>query len=68
MPSPSVPRFADRLEGLAPPREFAALSGMEIIQGVRSGRLPEPPIRRRLWFRLTAASEGGSTTCLIFDF
>ena len=72
MPSPAVPRFVDQLEDFPPPGAFAARPGMEIMQGVPGGRLPAPPIRRRLGFRLADAAgrrhAQGSTACLIFDF
>jgi len=58
MPSTAMPRFVDRLEELPPPGEFAALSGMEIMNGVLTGRLPAPPICRTLGFRLTEVGEG----------
>ena len=33
MPDPAAPRFADRPEDLPSPEEFAALEGLEIMQG-----------------------------------
>ncbi len=58
MPDPAAPRFIDRAGDLPASAEFAALSGMEIMQGIPTGRLPAPPICRTLGFRLTEVSEG----------
>ncbi len=58
MPNPAAPRFADRAVELPAPVEFAALSGMEIMRGVLTRRLPSPPIGRTLAFRLAEVSEG----------
>ncbi len=59
MPDPAAPRFVDRAEDLPAPAEFAALSGMEVMQGILTGRLVDAA------GRLYAL---GSTTCLIFYF
>ena len=58
MPDPAAPRFVDRAGDLPALAEFAALSGMEIMQGILTGRLPAPPICRTMGFRLTEISEG----------
>ena len=58
MPSLVTPRFVDRVEDLPTPEEFAALSGLEIMQGVLDGRLPAPPISRTMGFRLTEVGDG----------
>jgi uncharacterized protein (TIGR00369 family) len=58
MPSPAAPRFVDRVEELPTAAEIAALSGMEIMQGVLTGRLPAPPICRTVGFRLAEVGEG----------
>ena len=57
-PHPAAPRFVDRPEGLPAPGDFAALSGMEIMRGVLSSRLPVPPICRTVGFRRAEISEG----------
>ena len=58
MPSPTPPRFVDRAEDLPTATEIAALSGIEIMQGVLTGRLPTPPICRTVGFRLAEVGDG----------
>jgi uncharacterized protein (TIGR00369 family) len=58
MPSTVAPRFVDRVDDLPSAAEIAALTGIEIMQGVLTGRLPAPPICRTVGFRLTEVGEG----------
>ena len=58
MPSTAAPRFVDRVEDLPASADFAALSGIEIMHAVLTGRLPAPPISRTLGFRLTEIGAG----------
>lgn len=58
MPNRAAPLFVDRVEDLPAPGDFAALSGIEIMQGVLDGRLPAPPISRTIGFRLAEVGEG----------
>ncbi|HUS54489.1 MAG TPA: PaaI family thioesterase [Thermohalobaculum sp.] len=58
MPTPTTPRFVDRVEDLPTIADLAALSGIEIMQALLAGRLPMPPICRTVGFDLIEASEG----------
>jgi uncharacterized protein (TIGR00369 family) len=58
MPDPVAPRFVDRPEDLPSSDEFAALSGLEIMQGILTGCFPAPPICRTVGFRLAEIGEG----------
>jgi acyl-coenzyme A thioesterase PaaI-like protein len=58
MPSPAAPRFVDRVEDMPAVSEIAALSGLEVMQGVLTGRLPTPPICRTVGFRLAEVDKG----------
>ncbi len=57
-PSPVAPHFVDRPEDLRTLAELATLSGLDILQGILTGRLPAPPICRTLGFRLVETGTG----------
>ncbi len=58
MTQASAPRFVDRAEDLPAISDVAALAGIEVMQGVLTGRLPAPPICRTIGFRLAEVGEG----------
>ena len=50
--------FAETPDDLLAPAQLAAMSGFDFIDGMRSGRLPHPPIAKTLGYRLTEVEEG----------
>jgi uncharacterized protein (TIGR00369 family) len=44
--------------GLVPPEVAASMSGLDLLQGIVSGRLPAPPIAQLLGFDLTEVEKG----------
>ena len=58
MPNPAAPLFVDRPEDLPSTEDFAALSGLEIMQGLLADRFPMPPISRTVGFHLAEVGEG----------
>ncbi|TFL20182.1 PaaI family thioesterase [Jannaschia formosa] len=50
--------FAETEDDLATREQLLAMSGLEFIQAMRDGRLPQPPIARTLNYRLTEAEPG----------
>jgi uncharacterized protein (TIGR00369 family) len=50
--------FANTPEELATRDDLLSRSGLEFIQAIRDGLLPQPPIARLLNYRLTEAEEG----------
>ena len=44
--------------GLVPPEVAAAMSGLDLLQGIISGRLPAPPIAQLLGFDLAEVEKG----------
>jgi uncharacterized protein (TIGR00369 family) len=44
--------------GVAPRAEMSAMSGLEFLQAMAAGRVPQPPICEPLSFRLTEVAEG----------
>ncbi len=51
-------RVANRPEDLLTPDQFAALTGLDVMEGIRDGRYPAPPIAATLDFTLTEAALG----------
>lgn len=58
MSEPSALRFVDRIEDLPAPATLAAMSGIEVLQAILSGRLPAPPMMRTIGYRLVEVGEG----------
>ncbi len=54
----SDPVYAMSPEELLTPADLASMSGFEFIDGMRTGRLPAPPISKTLNFRLVEVEEG----------
>ncbi|PWJ10931.1 PaaI family thioesterase [Jannaschia seohaensis] len=50
--------FAQSPEELVPRDRLLSLSGLEFLQGIRDGELPQPPIARTLNYRLVEVEEG----------
>ena len=53
--------YAFRPEDLADRETLLALSGLEFMQAIRDGRLPQPPIARVLDYRLAEVADGRVT-------
>ena len=53
--------YAFRPEDLADRETLLALSGLEFMQAIRDGRLPQPPIARVLDYRLADVADGRVT-------
>ncbi len=50
--------FAETPDDLLTPERLATMSGFEFVDGMRTGRFPQPPIGRTLDYRLTEVGEG----------
>jgi uncharacterized protein (TIGR00369 family) len=48
----------NRAYGLAPLKEAAHLSGLEVMRKIATGEFPDPPICKQLTFRLVEVGEG----------
>ncbi len=52
------PKFAETTADLLTPADLAEMSGIDFIEGMRTGLLPAPPIARTLNYRLTEVESG----------
>jgi len=50
--------FAETPDDLLTPAQLATMSGFDFIDGMRTGRLPHPPIGRTLNYHLTEVEKG----------
>ena len=62
--------YANSPDELAKPADLAGLSGLEIMQAMATGKLPDPPIARTLGYHISDVADGrvvfsGTAT---FDF